>query len=249
MLSVDWKDELLTIRHPTSPARVHVNYLEAFCRDRSSDRAWEETVIPHRTQLIEATAHRIRLQSILSDGVVVDHLIEAREDEIAFHVRLHNPTKQASRAHWAQPCIRAAQFCGVREQRCAERYLPQCFVFIDGQLSRLPTNDWNQTARYTPGQAWAGPSVDVRDLNPRPINPKRTSNGLIGCFNADETQILATAWEPYQELFQGIFCCIHSDFRIGGLLPDEKKEARGKVYWMNADLDSLLSRYTSDFSG
>ena len=28
---------------------------------------------------------------------------------------------------------------------------------------------------------------------------------------------LATAWEPYQELFQGVIVCMHSDFRIGGL--------------------------------
>ena len=28
---------------------------------------------------------------------------------------------------------------------------------------------------------------------------------------------MATAWEPYQELFQGVIVCLHSDFRIGGL--------------------------------
>ena len=27
---------------------------------------------------------------------------------------------------------------------------------------------------------------------------------------------MAVAWEPYQELFQGVIVCLHSDFRIGG---------------------------------
>ena len=56
------------------------------------------------------------------------------------------------------------------------------------------------------------------------------SNGLIGCFSGDEKLIFATAWEPYQELFQGVARCLHSDFRIGGLAPGETKKIRGKIY-------------------
>jgi hypothetical protein len=49
-------------------------------------------------------------------------------------------------------------------------------------------------------------------------------------LRADDSQILATAWEPYQELFQGVITCLHSDFRIGGLAPGQKKTIRGKLY-------------------
>jgi hypothetical protein len=59
--------------------------------------------------------------------------------------------------------------------------------------------------------------------------------------------ILATAWEPYQELFQGVVTCIHSDLRIGGLQPGETKTIRGKIYLVDADVSGLLRRYASDF--
>src|SRR5436309_14237727 len=34
--------------------------------------------------------------------------------------------------------------------------------------------------------------------------------GLIGCFSHDGKMILATAWEPYQDLFVGIVACLHA---------------------------------------
>jgi hypothetical protein len=51
------------------------------------------------------------------------------------------------------------------------------------------------------------------------------SSGLIGC-SADGKQILATAWEPYQELFQGVIAYPYSDFRIGGVMPGKMKSIR-----------------------
>ena len=89
--------------------------------------------------------------------------------------------------------------------------------------------------------------MDRADVNPRPLNPHTPSNGLIGCFSADESMILATAWQPYQELFQGVIRCIHSDFRIGGLAPGETKTIRGKLYLVPADVPRLLARYRADF--
>lgn len=247
MIELSWADNVLLIRDPRLHAGpIRVWYLEAFCRDGSTHRKWEETVIPHQTELLESAPHQLRLRSLLEDGVVADHLIEASQDEVAFHVTLYNPATTPSRAHWAQPCIEVASFCGVEPRLCDERYLPKCFVFIDDALERLPTNAWNQEALYKPGQVWAAPKVDPNDLNPRPINPLRTSNGLIGCFNEDETMLLATAWWPWQELFQGVRCCIHSDFRIGGLAPGERKEARGKIYLIENDIESLLERYSRD---
>jgi hypothetical protein len=89
--------------------------------------------------------------------------------------------------------------------------------------------------------------VGPDDINPRPLSSIVPSNGLCGCFSADEQQIMATAWEPYQEIFQGVIACIHSDFRIGGLGPGEKKQIRGKLYIVPADVPKLLSRYQRDF--
>src|SRR5437899_1706857 len=54
-LTVSWADDYLTIsgtRLPSGKMRVH--YLEAYCRDGSTDRAWEETTIGHKTKLIAA---------------------------------------------------------------------------------------------------------------------------------------------------------------------------------------------------
>ena len=59
--------------------------------------------------------------------------------------------------------------------------------------------------------------------------------------------IFATAFEPYQELFQGVIRCLHSDFRLGGLAPGETLEIRGKIYLVKNDEAALLERYRKDF--
>ena len=69
------------------------------------------------------------------------------------------------------------------------------------------------------------------------------SHGLTGCFSANEKLILAVAWEPYQELFQGVAICIHSDFRLGGLAPGETKRIRGTIYITNAGADKAEAFY------
>jgi hypothetical protein len=158
-----------------------------------------------------------------------------------------NPTDQPSNAHWAQPCIRVAAFTGVEEKRAAEDYLPKSFIFVDGKLTRMPMEPWAKQARYVPGQVWRPKNVDANDVNPRPLSSIIPSNGLIGCYSADGKQIMATAWEPYQELFQGVICCLHSDFRLGGLKPGEKKSIRGKLYLIEGTAEDLLKRYERDF--
>ena len=80
-----------------------------------------------------------------------------------------------------------------------------------------------------------------------PLSSIVPSNGLIGCVSADGKELMATAWEPYQELFQGVIVCLHSDFRIGGLKPGETKTIRGKIYLMPADMQALKARYQRDF--
>jgi hypothetical protein len=59
--------------------------------------------------------------------------------------------------------------------------------------------------------------------------------------------LFATAFEPYQELFQGVIVCLHSDFRIGGLKAGETKHVRGKIYIVPNDVPALLARYARDF--
>jgi hypothetical protein len=249
-LRVSWADRMLTISGRALPGGpVSVWYLEAYCRPGSTDRDWSETVIPHASRLVAADpdGRRLQLRDELADGVVVEHEITAGRDEVAFQLTATNPTGTESQAHWAQPCVRVAGFTGVKQERASEAYLPKCFILLDGRLRRLPTQPWATKARYVPGQVWCPPHVDRNDVNPRPLSPLVPSAGLIGCFSADESKILATAWEPYQELFQGVIVCIHNDLRLGGLKPGETKRCRGKIYIVDADPDALLNRYRRDF--
>lgn len=249
-LTIAWADDMLTIRGPRLPGKeLKVWYLEAYCRPGSSNRDWRETVIGHKTELLEARAdgRLIKLRCTLNDGVVVRHEIRAGKDAVDFRLIAHNPTPVTSQAHWAQPCVRVARFTGVEPIRASEAYLPKSFILLDGRLARLPTRPWATQARYTPGQVWCPRHVDPDDVNPRPLSTLVPTGALIGCFSADEKLIMATAWEPYQELFQGVIVCLHCDFRIGGLEPGKSKQIRGKIYLMDADVGALLRRYQQDF--
>ncbi|HEX3871943.1 MAG TPA: hypothetical protein VHV77_15970 [Pirellulales bacterium] len=245
-LSIAWDKKYLTISGPSVPGdSVRVHYLEAYCRPGSTDRDWKETVIPHESQLLEASPANdyLKLQDTLADGVTVTHEIRAFETEITFDLVAYNPTATASDVAWAQPCIRLDKFTGHAQ----DDYLPYCFVFIDGKLTPLPTTPWATMARYVPGQVYCPHNVDRNDVNPRPLSTLVPSCGLCGTFSGDRKWILAAAWEPYQELFQGVRVCMHSDFRIGGLAPGETKNIRGKIYLMPAVLPDLMTRYDRDF--
>lgn len=243
----------LVIERPDLPGGgLRINYLEAYCRPGAHEADWvRHTVIPHTSELLELSPdrRRLRLRDRLSDGVIVEHVITAGTDEVDFQLTATNPTQVTSQAHWAQPCVRLGEFTGFgSEFRGGEEdYLPKCFIFLDGQLTRLPTRLWATQARYTPGQVWRGPGVLAADVNPRPLSPLLPSHGLIGCFNADETLLFATAWEPWHELFQGVARCLHADFRLGGLVPGETRPVRGKVYLVKPDAAALLRRYEADF--
>lgn len=245
-LRVTWKDNILTLAGPDLPGReLRILYIEAYCRPGSTNRKWEQTTIGHKTRLVSAApdGHSLTLECTLRDGVVVRHEITAAADNVDFRITAHNPTAQPSQADWAQPCVRVDAFTGRNQQT----YLEKCFIFLGGKLSRMPTRDWATKALYTPGQVWAAKNVDRADVNPRPLSPAVPDNSLIGCFSADEKKLLAIAFEPCQELFQGVITCLHSDFRIGGLAPGESKTIRGKIYILPANVDELLSRYKKDF--
>jgi hypothetical protein len=249
-LTLAWEKNMLAIRGQMLPGgELRVWYLEAFCRPGSTDREWKETVIPHKTALVETDpdGRWLKLKSTLADGVTVDHEIRAGADDVTFRLVATNPTDKPSEAAWAQPCVRVDKFTGVAVKRDSEDYLPRSFIFLDGRLARLPTEPWASRARYVPGQVWCPADVDRNDVNPRPLSTLVPSSGLIGCFSADESMIMATAWQPYQELFQGVIVCLHSDFRIGGLQPGETKTIRGKIYLVKNDVDALVKRYENDF--
>jgi hypothetical protein len=252
-LTISWKDNDLEIRGERLPGgAMKVNYLEAYCRPDCHDADWgKHTVVGHRTELVSASpdGRELRLRCTLRDGVTVEHAILAHDDEIEFRLSAHNPTGERSQAHWAQPCIRVGAFTGLGDAKNASsyEYLRKSFVFIDGELQTMPARAWSVKARYTPGQTWAAPGVPGNDVNPRPLNPRVPSNGLIGCFSADDAMVFAVAWEPYQELFQGVITCIHSDFRLGGLRPGERLEIRGRMYFVKNDIPALLERYRRDF--
>ena len=180
----------------------------------------------------------------LEDGVVVDHTITAGDDEIDFRLtgRTIPPTKTPSRSR-RQPCVRVDELTG----RGKLDYIPYCFIFVDEKLTRLPTEPWATEAIYVPGQVYCPPHVDPNDVNPRPLEQRGPQQRADGRHFSDDGQtILATAWEPYHELFQGVGTCIHSDFRLGGLAAGETEALQGEIYIVPADGNALL-RYHRDF--
>lgn len=245
-LRLSWEKNLLSILSPDLPGgRVEVWYLEAYCRSGSTRRAWQETVIPHRTEKVSESpdGKHLRLRCRVEGGVEVDHEIRAGAGEVDFRVEAVNRGPDAVDAVWVQPCIRVGGFTGATQ----ETYIPRCFVFVDGRLTFLDRTRRTEEAVYRGGQVYVPDGIDREDVNPRPLSPDVPSNGLIGCVSADGTRLLAAAWEPYQELFQGVFVCIHSDFRLGGLRPGEVKRARGKIYILENDAEGMLRRYREDF--
>ena len=252
-LKIQWEKNYLTIRGDFPGDEVSILYLEAYCRAGSTDREWGETVIPHKAELVSVSddGRIIKLRDTLADGVVVEHTITAGVDEVDFRLVAHNPTDKPSEAHWAQPCMRVDRFTGKPKDDARElypAYIRQCFLFIEDELTRLPTMPWAEKARYVPGQVYCPKDVDRNDVNPRPLSKLVPSCGMCGCFSADEKMILAVAWDPYQEIFQGVITCMHSDFRLGGLKPGETKKIHGKVYILPADVKKLVARFEKDFS-
>lgn len=246
-----WQDRFLTVRGDFPGGEIDIHYLEAYCQAGSSDRDWKETVIPHSSKrLASANPQTIIVEDRLADGVVVTHEIIVRSDGLDFTVTAHNPTDHPSSADWAQPCVRIDRFTGhdpVTSRELIPAYIKQCFVAIDGKLTWLPTRPWATTGRYTPGQVYCPTLVPRTDVNPRPLSSLVPSHGLCGCVSADRSWIMGVVWEPYQEVFQGVVTCIHTDFRIGGLAAGQTRMIRGRLYLLEGDQTALLDAYRRDF--
>ncbi|MCA9007136.1 MAG: hypothetical protein KDA70_17810 [Planctomycetaceae bacterium] len=252
-LTLSREKNMLTIHGDHIPGgKIPINYLEAYCRANSTDADWgKHTVVKHETQTISLNEDRtvLKLKCTVADGVTVQHTITAKGDEVDFQLVAHNPTDRRSEVHWAQPCIRVGEFAGLGASTTDDKYayIKKSFVFLDGKPAFMPTRNWATKARYIPGQVWCPQNVPRTDVNPRPLSSEVPSNGLIGCYSGDNQWIFATAFEPYQELFQGVIRCLHADFRLGGLQPGETKTIRGKIYIVPADMDALVKRYQRDF--
>lgn len=250
-LTVSWSENYLTVNGDIPGGSVRIHYLEAYCRPGSTDRDWRPTVIPHRAELVSGSpdGKRLVIRDVLADGVRVKHEITAGEDHVTFRLTAHNPTEQASEVDWAQPCMRVDRFTGAGRDDARARqpdYIRQCFLYVDGQPTFLPTRPWADEARYVYGQVYVPAAVNRDDVNPRPLSSVVPSDGLCGCVSADGERILAIGWKPYQEIFQGVIACLHSDFRIGGLEPGETKTIWGRLYVVPNDPPALLERYRNE---
>ena len=243
-----WLVGRLSIENSRFPGgKLEVTYPEAYCRSGSTNQSWKKTVIQQKTRVVryDEARHELHLLSEVGPDVVVEHVIRAGEEEIDFQLTFVNHGKEVVDLEWAQTaCLRVGEFTGLSQSD----YFNKCFIFTKDGLTMMNSTHRETEGFYTPGQVYAPVEIDRDDLNPRPLSSAIPSNGLIGCYSADESMLLATAWEPYQELFQGIGTCIHADFRIGGLKPGQTKTVRGKIYIIENDVEELLRRYYHEFA-
>ncbi len=247
-LRISWTNNMLTLRRADLPGgKIDVWYLEAFCRSGGHEREWNQTTLPHRTQLVSAdkSGKKLTLRSRVADAVEVEHDIKAAADEVDFRVKLHNAGAERIDVDWFQPCMRVGQFTGLAQSN----YISRSFIFTAQGLTWLDKTRRTEEARYRGGQVYVPAVVPLQDVNPRPISPDRPVNGLIGCVSSDGKWMLAMAWDHTEELFQGVIICLHNDPRVGGLGPGETKELRGKIYLLRNDAQELLRRYRKDFGG
>jgi hypothetical protein len=244
-LQLAWEKDMLSVVSSEIPGgKVDTWYLEACCRSGSTRRDWELTTIPHRTEKLPgSTDRKVLLRTRVEGGVELHHTITAGEGAVDFDVEAVNRGPAYVDIVWVQPCTRVGTFTGGDQ----ESYVARSFIFLEGEPKFLTETRRTEDAIYRGGQVYVPAGIDREDVNPRPLSPDVPSNRLIGCVSADGKMLLALAWEPYQELFQGVIVCLHSDFRLGGLAPGETKRARGRMYIMENDPGTLLELYERDF--
>jgi hypothetical protein len=246
-LHLAWTNNLMTVTGPNLPGgRLEILYLEAFLRPGANQRPWGETKIPHRTQLLrsDAAGAALDFRTTVETNVEVLHQVRAGTDSLDLVFDFTNHGSSASDLQWFQPaCVRTAAFTG----RNQSNYTSRSFVFTSRGPSALNRLNRTTNALYLGGQVYLPPWTLPADANPRPLCRDILSNGLIGCFSADNQWILATASDRTHELFEGVYVCLHSDPLIAGLKPGETKRIRQKLYLLPNDMDRLLKRYRADF--
>jgi hypothetical protein len=243
-LDYNINDKILLVKHPLlgeKPLKIWA--MEAYCRKGSTCRNWSETTIEQKNEVVSKSPHQIKVRTSLASGAQVQHRFAVVADEILFESTITNMTNQPVDIEWMAPCIRVGDFTGLDKIE----YIRKCFIFTDKGLTRLHETKRAEDGFYKGGQVYVPACINRNDVNPRPLSPDIPTKRLIGCFSADEKILLATAWTDVQELFQGIYACIHADPRIGGLGPNQTKKIWGKLYIIPNDMDELLRRYHRDF--
>jgi hypothetical protein len=246
-LQISWTNNLLTIASPRFPGgKLQVWYLEAFCRSGAWDHDGSKTTLPHKTTLVWADpeGHSLKFRTLVQSDIEALHEIQAGDDNLDFQVALKNQGNQPVDLQWFEPaCIRVAEFTGCQQSN----YISRSFIFTDAGLTRLDQLRRTTNALYSGGQVYLPASIPAADANPRPICRDHPVNGLIGCFSADGSWLLATASDRTHELFEGVYVCLHSDPRVDGLAPGETKRIHSKIYLMPNDPAALVTRYRRDF--
>lgn len=246
-IRIGWTNNVLTLSSSKMPGgKVEVWYLEAFLRPGANGRDWRQSVLPHKTVVTSASPDgaRLEFQTTVATNIEVRHSITSTEDDLDIRFELTNRGGYGSDLQWFQPaCIRVADFTG----RGQSNFIQRTFIYTADGLTTLDKTHRTTNALYLGGQVFPMNGVASADANPRPIASLRPSNGLIGCFSADDRWILATASDRTHELFEGVYVCFHSDPAINGLGAGETKRIRQKIYLVPNDAGKLLRRYQSDF--
>ncbi len=246
-LQLSWTNNLLTVSDPRLPSgKLEVWYLEAFCRSRAWGREWRKTTLPHKTTLTRADprGRRLKFRTLVEPDIEVRHEIRSRNDELELSFELTNHGKDPVDLQWFEPaCIRVAAFTGCGQND----YTARSFIFTSNGLTPLNALRRTTNALYLGGQVYLPADVAPADANPRPICHDHLVNGLIGCFSADGRWLLATASDHTHELFEGVYVCLHSDPRVGGLAPGQSKRFRSKIYFLPNSPETLIKRYHRDF--
>lgn len=246
-LKLSWTNNLLKVTSPALPGgSLDIWYLEAFCRANSRTQNWNQTTIPHKTVLLETSPDHqfLKFRTTVQTNVEVLHTLRSTADEIDITYELTNHGAEPSPIEWFQPaCIRVADFTG----RNQSNYIYRSFIFTDRGLTTLDQTHRTEDALYKAGQVYVPRNINRADANPRPLAGDTPTNGLIGCYSADDKYILATAFDQTHELFEGVYVCLHSDPHIGGLAPNETKKIHGKIYLIPNNIEALLTRYNHDF--
>lgn len=246
-LRISWTNNLLTLSAPNLPGKsLDIWYLEAFCRKGSTHQDWNKTTIPHKTTLLEASpdGKLLKLRTTVDGSVEMLHTLRAGKDEVDIAYELANRGTEPAPIEWMQPaCIRVETFTGRNQSNYTER----SFIFTERGLTTLDRTRRTEDAIYKGGQVYVPSGINLQDVNPRPLCKDSPTNGLIGCFSADDKYILATAFDSTHELFEGVYVCLHSDPHVGGLAPGETRRIHGKIYLVRNDVPALLKRYQRDF--
>ena len=145
-LALFWTNNALTVSGPQIPGGpLEILYPEAFCHSGSARREWGKTILPHRTTLVSAMPHRLRLYTRIEPDVDLWHDLQASADAVSLRVVFTNHGTGAVDLAWFEPaCIRVARFTG-RDQ---SNYTARSFIFTARGLTPLDQTRRQSAALY-----------------------------------------------------------------------------------------------------